>query len=299
MTMTDTVQDPSAKFVDETLLIKSPDLHNLQPGNLVGFQDWYSLPQAERNSIDAGLQARGLKLLPYGEEQFEVDTIAPSPEPATVEEDEEEVPPLTVEQIQEILKKHLRGEVSITPTRFSSSDYRLLRNSTFNVSHREDLGTRVPSALRCIAGKFLTAAIAIEEVAGYSPDVELYTISQCDYEVGFGSDNETVLLVSNASDEEDAVRQARAALEQLTGGLPLQALAPRNAGPVRLEHVNTDIFEFVPAGIYDSPLEGCRIAVDSESTRQAAEVKALQFIEWVQAQSAPQHESAQPALQIA
>lgn len=69
-------------IADDSVLTKGPDLHNLQPGNLVSFEDWYSLPQDKRDLIDADLQARGLALLPFEEEQFHVTCFDTSRKPA-------------------------------------------------------------------------------------------------------------------------------------------------------------------------------------------------------------------------
>lgn len=66
-------------LIDDSILTKGPDLHSLQPGNIVAFQDWYSLPQSERDGIDASLHSRGLKLLPFDEEQFHVVCYDTSP----------------------------------------------------------------------------------------------------------------------------------------------------------------------------------------------------------------------------
>ncbi|WP_437228741.1 hypothetical protein SH661x_001057 [Planctomicrobium sp. SH661] len=71
-----------AKIVDDSVLMKGPDLHNLKPGNIVGFQDWYSLHQKERDQIQADLQVRGLTLLPFDEQQFHVTCYDTSRTPA-------------------------------------------------------------------------------------------------------------------------------------------------------------------------------------------------------------------------
>jgi len=82
--ISDVSQEQASSRFDDAILTKGPDLHNLQPGNIVAFQDWYSLPQSDRDWIDVDLRLRGLKLLPFHEEQFHVICCDTSPEPRDI-----------------------------------------------------------------------------------------------------------------------------------------------------------------------------------------------------------------------
>jgi len=56
-------------------MIKGPDPEKLNEGHRLDMQDWYSLPQDQRNRIDSDLQARGLKISHAGDDQFEVTKL--------------------------------------------------------------------------------------------------------------------------------------------------------------------------------------------------------------------------------
>lgn len=53
-------------------MIKGPDPEHLREGHRLDMQDWYSLPQQQRNRIDAELKSRGLRITNSGGDHFEV-----------------------------------------------------------------------------------------------------------------------------------------------------------------------------------------------------------------------------------
>jgi len=190
-------------------------LQELTPGRTISHQLWYSLPDEERSRIEAELLSRGLWLMESEEEKF-FAIIHYDSSRVEAEQEESEPPPISLEQIQAILKKHLAGEVTISLGDPAGSRCCLSQKSMFRVGEFEELGTRISGVLRLIAGEFLQSADAISEANGDWPEERFYTRPGMGFCVtAYGVDDDIDIHVLNASSEADAIRQARQAIASM------------------------------------------------------------------------------------
>lgn len=259
---------------------------DFSPGKTIPFTEWKSLPKDKRDQIDADLNDQGLKRLSIEEGEFYVICYGTDENPEE-DQEEEEYQPLTVEDLQEILNKHLKGDeitIEVSPT-YNSKMVRFSKPIEFSASPKEDLGERISNALRCIAKQFLAVSQVIDEAMGYDcdPAQMFYVANPLGHEVCMHITEDVSFQVLNAKSEEDAIGKVQKTLELINGGNRLPPVRARNQDPVRLTHVNTSIFEFTHEGIFGTALEGCRITVEGESNRPAAERQALAFIRYLQA----------------
>lgn len=208
----------------------------------------------------------------------------------TIEQDSE-VQPLSLEQIQEILKERLLGEVTVRPGDCSGSVFCLSHDITIHVCKSETLGDRVASTLRFLAGSFMRAAFALEESEGYESSTELYAVNPCGFQIANPLNEEIEFHVLNVRDEDEAIRRVRAMLEMFNSCHPLQLPAPHRSGQIRLEHSPLDEYRFRIDGEAFPEVE---LRVSNKESRSEAQAEAYAFIQWLQAQAYRQAEPASP-----
>lgn len=213
------------------------------------------------------------------------------------ENEESEFRELTIDQLQAVLTEHFGSRVSIQPaSNGDEPDDVVVRLRRSLYDGNAPTACVLSDVLKSFASKFLAAANRIDELAGYSEVPEFYVRNACEYKVAVsGLDDDFDIDIFNAKDDEDAIRQAREVVSFLTNGKPVRK-KPENAGPVRLQAVNTTEFRFQIAGGKFDEVE--IIALNKRSESQAL-AEATAFIEWLQAQSSPAGIDHQPELKIA
>lgn len=191
---------------------------------------------------------------------------------------------LTVDQLETILAGHFgrRAILEDQTTSDGKTDILVKLNLFCRMSYYNgQVDIQLANGLRSIASKCLAAVVEIEAKGGIEDEPQLYICDGGRRVAVAGMEDDFSIAVLNSDSDEDAIRQARKAIQFMTGGKPIQK--PANAGPVELQTVKPEYRFQCDAGRFQS----CEIVVHDQPNERLAKQEATAFIDWLQAQAAP------------
>ncbi|WP_437185846.1 hypothetical protein SH668x_002967 [Planctomicrobium sp. SH668] len=205
--------------------------------------------------------------------------------------------PLTIDQMQTVLDDYTNGWLKLAK-RPQDEDLELQVALAWKLSpdSRIEQGYQLSDKLHHIGAMITAAAKKIDELNGFSGENDLCIIRPAGYSVSVNDNDFVELVVMNANDEEDALRQAEIALLDFAGGERMRRAIPAvPETPVTLQAIEKAEHRFRLAGDEFSNIDIC---IWNHASEASALSEAQAFIEWVQAAGAA-HQHAEPERKIA